>query len=51
MMCLLEKVNYETLLHLFLCPPILLDNVIDDMICLINTDYMLTLDYVNVEEI
>ena len=31
--------------------PILLNGVVDDMICCINTDSIFTLDYVNAEEI
>ena len=34
-----------------LCSTILLNDVFDDMICLVNTDSILTLDHVNVEEI
>ena len=34
-----------------LCFSIFLNNVIDDMICLVNTDSILTLDYGNVENI
>ena len=45
------KVTSGNLLHLFLCYPIFLDDVIDDLICLINTDTMFTLDNVNVEEL
>ena len=35
----------------YLCYPILLDYFLDDIICLINTDWMLTLDHVNIEEL
>ena len=34
-----------------LCYPILLNNVYHDMICLVNTDYIFNLNYVNVEEL
>ena len=34
-----------------LCYPILLDDVLDDIIFLINNDAMFTLDYVNIEEL
>ena len=34
-----------------LCSPIFLDGVFDDMIFLINTYYIFTLDYINIEEI
>ena len=47
-MCLLERVNFENLLHLFLGFPIFLDDVIDDMICLIDNDALFTLDDINV---
>ena len=44
-------VHWERYLIFCLCYPILLDDVIDDMIYIINTDSMFTLDDVNVEEI
>ena len=50
-MCLLEKVISKTLLHIFSFPPILLDDVLDDIICLINTDAMFTLDDSGIGEI
>ena len=49
LMCLLEKATYENLLHIFLCYPILLGDVIDDMIYLVNTDIMFNLYDVDIE--
>ena len=51
MMSLLENVTSETLPHFFICYPILLDDVLDDMICMFNTDAMFTLDDVNKDDI
>ena len=34
-----------------LCSPIFLNNIFDDIICLVNTDSILTLDYVNIEDL
>ena len=45
------KATYETLINIFLCYPIFLDDVLDDMICLINAYVIFTLDNFNVEEI
>ena len=50
-LCPLGKVTHETLLHLLYLPTILLDDVLDDMVFLINTDSMLNLDNGNVEEL
>ena len=50
-MCLLGKVTSETLLHNFICYPIFLDDVLDDIIFLINTDSMFTLSEVDIEEL
>ena len=49
MMCSLGKVTSENVLNFWLFNPILLDEVIVDMIFLLNTDYMLTLDHFNFE--
>ena len=40
-----------TLLHLFICYPILLNDILHAMICLVNTDFISTLNNVNVEEL
>ena len=48
MMCLVVNVTYESLLSIFLCSKILLDDVLDDMPFMINIDAMLTLDDVNI---
>ena len=50
-MCLLEKVTSETPPHIFICYPIFLDDIIDDMICMVNTDTMFVLGYVDIKEL
>ena len=50
-MCTLGNMTSETLLHLLYLNPILLDDVLDDIIFLISNDFMLTLDIGNAEEI
>ena len=47
-MCLLEKVMSETLLPLLYLFP---KDIIDDVICLINSYTMFTLDYGDIEEL
>ena len=49
MMSLLETEISEILLLLFYFSPILLYDVIDDMICMVNTDAIFTSDYVDIE--
>ena len=45
------KMISETLLNIFICSPFFLDDALDDMICLINTDSILTFDHGNFEDI
>ena len=45
------KVTSENLPHLLYPPPILLDDALDDMICLVNNHSMFTLYTGNVEEL
>ena len=46
--CLIEKVTSKTLLRIFLCSPIFVDGVLDNMIFRINTDTMFILDDVSI---
>ena len=47
----LKNLIAEILIHIFICYPIFLNDVFNDMICLINTYSVLTLEYVYVEDI
>ena len=50
-MCLLEKAISEDLPHIFLCHPLFLYEIIDNMRCLINDYAMLTFDDVDTKKI
>ena len=45
-MCPLEKANFKFYFFFFIFFPVLLDDVIDDMIFMVNTYAMFILDYI-----